>query len=222
MLRVTALSDKSDLDVRFDLFERLNTGGIALSPQEVRACVYKGKFREVLRDLASDQPFADLLKLQQKRKNDGTKEEQVLKFFAYLEDRESFRGAVKAFLNKNAERLSKEDDFAERVELFHKTVRAIAHLTDGAALLRPGLSITPLNQFEAVLVAAAEEILSGNNNFDPKEGWLSDKELVEASTGATNTQRMLEGRISRARELLRGAEVVPTDVVDEAEQSAED
>jgi uncharacterized protein with ParB-like and HNH nuclease domain len=32
-LKVTTISDKSDLNVRFDLFERLNTGGVALTPQ---------------------------------------------------------------------------------------------------------------------------------------------------------------------------------------------
>ena len=46
-LKVTTLSDKSDLKVRFDLFERLNTGGIKLTPQEIRACVFRGQFNEI-------------------------------------------------------------------------------------------------------------------------------------------------------------------------------
>ena len=36
-LKITTLSDKSDLSVRFDLFERLNTGGISLTNQEIRS-----------------------------------------------------------------------------------------------------------------------------------------------------------------------------------------
>ncbi len=84
-LRVTALSDKSQLDVRFDLFERLNRGGILLTPQEVRACIYRGRFNNLLSDLAEDDAFKRLLKLQRGNQNDGTREEQVLKFFAYLD-----------------------------------------------------------------------------------------------------------------------------------------
>jgi hypothetical protein len=38
-MRVTVLNDKSDLNVRFDLFERLNTGGVSLTNQEIRNCV---------------------------------------------------------------------------------------------------------------------------------------------------------------------------------------
>lgn len=40
--KVVTLSDKSDMKVRFDLFERLNTGGVALTHQEIRGCVYGG------------------------------------------------------------------------------------------------------------------------------------------------------------------------------------
>ncbi len=39
-LRVVTLNDKSDKIIRFDLFERLNTGGVLLSEQEIRDCVF--------------------------------------------------------------------------------------------------------------------------------------------------------------------------------------
>lgn len=48
-LKVTTLTDKSDLDVRFDLFERLNTGGIKLTAQEIRSCVFRGNFNEFVK-----------------------------------------------------------------------------------------------------------------------------------------------------------------------------
>lgn len=45
-IKVITLSDKSDKDVRFDLFERLNKGGVNLTPQEIRSCVYRGGFND--------------------------------------------------------------------------------------------------------------------------------------------------------------------------------
>jgi hypothetical protein len=53
-LRVVVLNDKSDLQVRFDLFERLNTGGVTLTPHEIRECVYRGAFIEMVGDLWGD------------------------------------------------------------------------------------------------------------------------------------------------------------------------
>ena len=47
-LKIVTLSDKSDAQVRFDLFERLNTGGIKLSDQEIRNCVYRGRFNDFI------------------------------------------------------------------------------------------------------------------------------------------------------------------------------
>ena len=49
-IKVITLSDKSDKDVRFDLFERLNKGGVNLTPQEIRSCVYRGGFNDFLKD----------------------------------------------------------------------------------------------------------------------------------------------------------------------------
>jgi hypothetical protein len=202
---VTALSDKSDNVVRFDLFERLNTGGIVLSPQEVRACIYRGKFAEFIRELSQNETFQSLLKLQVNSRNDGTSEELVLKFFAYLFDRANFKGNVKDFLNDYMKASNNDPnyDYHTKRQLFQDTVSYLRNATNGFFLRRrKGGHITPLNQFEAVMVGIGELILSGNSIQIPEPGWLEDQDLVEHSTGPTNTRKMLEGRIRRAKELF--------------------
>ena len=49
-IKVTTLSDKSDKQVRFDLFERLNRGGVTLTDQEIRICVYRGGFNNFIKN----------------------------------------------------------------------------------------------------------------------------------------------------------------------------
>lgn len=61
-IKVTTLSDKSDPQVRFDLFQRLNTGGIKLSDQEIRNCVFKGNFNDLIKRLAKDERLHRLTK----------------------------------------------------------------------------------------------------------------------------------------------------------------
>ena len=56
-IKVITLSDKSDKDVRFDLFERLNKGGVNLTPQEIRSCVYRGGFNDFLKELSKYSNF---------------------------------------------------------------------------------------------------------------------------------------------------------------------
>src|SRR5260370_12134282 len=73
-LKITTLSDKSDLEVRFDLFERLNTGGIMLTGQEIRSCVYRGKFNDFLKQLAMDENFLQVVKVTAAQELDVTRE----------------------------------------------------------------------------------------------------------------------------------------------------
>lgn len=83
-LKITTLSDKSDMNVRFDLFERLNTGGIKLTDQEIRSCIFRGPFNDFLRELAENKNFLSVAKLPSGKENDGTREELVLRFFCFL------------------------------------------------------------------------------------------------------------------------------------------
>jgi hypothetical protein len=210
-IRVTALSDKSDYKVRFDMFERLNRGGLKLTEQEVRAVIYRGDFNALLSELAALPTFQALVKLQPKRDDDGTREELVLKFFAYLNHREAFDGLVKDFLNDYMEGASAEFDIAEGRKLFKVVAKKVLALCGGGPFLRPNYGNTPLNQLEAVLVAAGE--LAQRDELEeaaPVEGWLSDAVIMKYSTKGTNTVNSLKRRIARATELLQGAEVMTT------------
>lgn len=200
-LPVTALSDKADPTIRFDLFERLNRGGLPLTAHEVRACVYQGQFNEFLRDLAENESYQGLLKLQAGQEDDGTSEEIVLKFFAYLNNRDKFKGAVTSFLNDYMGESSKGFDYDTGRALFEGTVEALAERVDGP-VLRDRVYVTPINQLEAILVGCAEVLQAGETLARPPQGWLNDEELVAYSTKGTNTPASLNGRIARARTLL--------------------
>jgi uncharacterized protein with ParB-like and HNH nuclease domain len=119
-LRITVLSDKSDRQVRYDLFERLNKQGIALTPQEIRSCIYRGGLIDFVSDLSSITEFENLLKLQRGNKNDGTKEELVLKFFAFKNDRENYSGNVKISLMNIQRRIEKMKIYTKREMYLNK------------------------------------------------------------------------------------------------------
>jgi hypothetical protein len=200
-LTVTALSDKADASIRFDLFERLNRGGVSLTAQEVRACVYRGQFSNFLRRMSRNEHFRSLLKLRKAQNDDGTSEEVVLKFFAYLHNQAAFDGAVTEFLNDYMSSASKKFAYVENRELFEKVVAHLAAILNGP-VLRAGTPVTPLNQLEAILVGAGRVLLSGKQLGTPKKGWLEDPTLVASSTKGTNTVAALRTRVSRAQALL--------------------
>ena len=45
---------KDDINSVYEVFERINTGGVKLSPQEIRSCVCHGNFNDFLHELNND------------------------------------------------------------------------------------------------------------------------------------------------------------------------
>jgi uncharacterized protein with ParB-like and HNH nuclease domain len=107
-IKIITLSDKSDVDVRFDLFERLNSGGVRLSNQEIRSCIIQGEFNNFIRKLAKDDYFTDVVNLAKSKISDATVVEVVLRFFAYLNYRDNFKHSVKDFLIMLQEEISSQ------------------------------------------------------------------------------------------------------------------
>lgn len=62
-IRTITFGRESDPDLKFEIFERLNSGAVALNEQELRNCVYRGPYNAKLRQLAQNSDFRDLLGL---------------------------------------------------------------------------------------------------------------------------------------------------------------
>lgn len=203
-MRITVLNDNSDFQVRFDLFERLNTGGIVLHEQEIRNCVFQGPFNDFLKDCATNENFTSVIKRSDKTGR-GNVEELALKFFAYLEDRESFKHSVKDFLNDYMEKKAKKfDNKQELKQIFDQTFSTIhAALPQGIVRSnRP--NSTPLVLFEAISVGVADMLRSGHQLVTAKlNDLLDDDQLKGLTTGATNSPPKLYARIDFVNENAR-------------------
>jgi Protein of unknown function DUF262 len=204
-IKVVTLSDKSDSIVRFDLFERLNTGGIALTEQEIRACVFRGSFADFLGRLAADQNFHSAVKLTNRQDHDGTREECVLRFFAYLHRYKQFVHSVAEFLNDYMKEAMKSFDQPEGDAIFKKTFLQLAGTLKHGIVRPTRKGITPLVLFEGVAVGAALAIKqAGKLKARNVETWLASQELRDMTTGATNSPAAVRGRIEFCRDRFLG------------------
>jgi hypothetical protein len=200
-LGITALSDKSDPETRYATFERLNRGSVQLSPQEIRACIYEGSLNALLKELADTPDFHSFVKLQEKEESDATREELVLKFFAYLNDRDNFKGGVDTFLSAYMQKYRATFDVEEGRREFLVTVDALRNVSP-VPFLRSNTNVTPKIELEAAMIATADLLRAGKQLRVTNPDWVDDPTLIEASTGATNTRKKLRERVARAAELL--------------------
>lgn len=197
-LKITTLSDKSDLEVRFDLFERLNTGGIELTNQEIRSCVYRGEFNDFIQELAKDENFVKVTRLTKTQEHDGTRQEFVLRFFAFLNNYQNFDHSVVDFLNNYMSSARTNFDYREGKEIFTETFRQLSMLKKG---ITRGKKTTPTNLYEGISVGAALKIKDGMTlSTENAEIWIESEELKQFTTGATNSRVKVEKRIIYCRD----------------------
>lgn len=203
-LKVTTISDKSDLSVRFDLFERLNTGGVRLEPQEIRSCIYRGPFNEMLRRLAQNADFRRVVRLRLSAEHNATREEMVLRFFAFLHNYQAFEHSVIDFLNGYMATATKNFAYAENEQLFADVFGAL-HKALPLGIVRGKRTQTPINLYEGVAVGAALAwrerralVTTGIKK------WMNSAELERYTTGATNSRKMVASRIEYCRDKFLG------------------
>lgn len=200
-IRITVLNDKSDLDVRFDLFERLNTGGISLTNQEIRNCVFRGKFNDQLKKLSVTVPFKSVIRLKASDQGNGTAEEFVLRFFAFLENYENFDRSVKDFLNGYMKLHAKKQIKAASLKLFNETFKILSNALPNGIVR--GTNVTPVNLYEAIAVGTALAIDAGKKPTAGKlKLLLENQELRGFTTAGTNNPGMVTGRINFVRDAL--------------------
>jgi hypothetical protein len=81
----------------YTIFERLNTGGMNLQPQEIRVALYHGELVRVLQELNNDIAWRSLVGPKSKRLKDM---EMILRFFAFLYFSKKYEAPMKIFLNR--------------------------------------------------------------------------------------------------------------------------
>lgn len=102
-IRTITFRKESDTNLKFEIFERLNTGSVSLNDQELRNCIYRGPYNQLLRELASDHEFMQMMGLSKpdKRMKDV---ELVLRFAAfYHQTYLNYRPPMRAFLSREME-----------------------------------------------------------------------------------------------------------------------
>lgn len=89
-------------DLKYNVFERLNTGSVSLNDQELRNCMYRGRFNDLIKELAEDSEFLSIVGATD-RKNRMWHVELVLRYFAFY-DRGylRYKSPIKKFLNEEA------------------------------------------------------------------------------------------------------------------------
>jgi hypothetical protein len=132
------------------IFERLNTGGVNLQPQEIRVALYHGDLVGVLRALNDNKSWRSLFGVRSRRLKDM---EMILRFFAFYYYAKSYKAPMKDFLNRYMARNRdlKHQSAKELTSTFSKTVDAIMK----------GIGSRAFRPVRAINAAAIDSLMTG-------------------------------------------------------------
>lgn len=97
---IIILKESSD-DIKFEIFERLNTGSTPLNEDEIRNTIYRGTYMDLLTELEDDDKFNKIVD-KPNLKNRMIYRGMILRFFAFKENTYlNYKPSMKTFCNKH-------------------------------------------------------------------------------------------------------------------------
>jgi hypothetical protein len=164
---VVILKESSSV-VKYDVFDRLNTGGVHANQMEIRNAVLRGGFTDLLQTMSRTPEFCNLwdipLDKVQVESNELYRQmwdlELVLRFFALAEYETmsvSFRDYLSDFMEaRNKEYKSKPEMGSEDEARFLRTVKGCWKIFGREAFFRPGKQQRSFPLADALMVAFAD------------------------------------------------------------------
>lgn len=201
-------SPSGDDSSMYEVFNRLNTGGVNLKPQEIRMSMYHSSFYDLLHKANSIPAW---------RKLTGSPEpdlhmkdiEILLRGFALLIDLDNYAPSMVKFLNQFSRkcRTSKPGDNEYLMSLLNGFFAACGGLPDDAFLNKKNKRFN-VALYEAVFAgacaAAFRERRAITGKIDPEklDRLDADKEYSDALLKSTTDAKNVKKRVERAREIV--------------------
>jgi len=223
---IVVLKESSPI-VKYDVFDRLNTGGMEANPMEIRNAIYQGPFNSHLQQLSKDPSFRRLWEIPLddiKAERDTLYSqmldvELVLRFFSVFQPEKinlRFKDYLSDFMNTRNRAYKENPALREQdASLFTTAVNNVWTVFGNDAFRKPDESgeltsnkSAPLADAEMVSLAVLSPDRATAHAADIKLGFVQlcteNETFKKAITAGTNGKGAISTRIELARSLVYG------------------
>jgi len=214
-IRVIVFLSESDEEIKHEVYERLTLGSIQLTPQEIRNATLGGSFNDLLRKLAKNDLFQNMLNLQVKsdQKNMAHKE-LVLRFFAHHNSGFKRTKSLSFFLTSYMEEMKDlpSDEIDKLEDLFDRTINLIHVYLEEHAFLFFDEKTKEWNKntnrllYDSEMLAFSQfidkEIKISPGNFQQKLEKLMSDNTFKKYLNDKSEDRTIVGRVSAIKNIL--------------------
>ena len=214
--------DSSD-KIKYAIFERINTGGLVLSPQEIRHAMNQGPVAKLLQKIAEDPRFAKATWNPQWKRME--ERECILRFLAFyhygVDSYPEKHPSLDSFLNHRMKQLNKEtSEVLDKLENnFFVAIDIAGKLFGERAFQKPSISLskTPFNKaiFEAWAVAIAHLSDDEREQLIQKKDFLVKKfrDLIENDNSVSASFTSSTGQKGRVKTRFQAIKKIISDTL---------
>ncbi|XOF33466.1 MAG: DUF262 domain-containing protein [Candidatus Electrothrix sp. YB6] len=216
-VRVEVIKWDSRYDMRYELFNRLNTGGSPLTEQEVRNCIFRGSGNELaneVRELSNNKDLIALVRPTERQKSQLYLDELVVRFYAllWIEESEKNFGPERNLGSHLTEYMRKASAdhslFQGNKDLFLRTLQVVKKINIENVFHGRNYSFSP-SRYDGIMMGIAYQIDSFEKNpekvAEKIRKLLQDKDFLSATGASSNYQARVRKRIKRAKEIFKNA-----------------
>lgn len=192
----------------YEIFNRLNTGGQNLSPQEIRMSLYYSDFYKTIIELNQDRRWRRILN--QETQDIHFKDVEILiRVFAMLFNHGTYSSPMSKFLNAFSKQASNFNNETNEYlkNLFYSFLDSCEYI--GVEKFATNYGQFRISLFESIFVAACSDVFNTHSLIEKRLSIESidelrvDRELFEATQGSVASNRSVRIRIDRALTLVR-------------------
>jgi len=199
-INVRQLDPKGQTSV-FHIFERLNTGGTALNPQEIRNCVFHGAIVDILRELNMQPEWRDILGKKEPDKHQKDIE-LILRILSLYESWGNYEKPMKEYLNVKMDNYKNAKH--ERVIRFQNLFPDICKKVINDLGAKPFHVRGPLNSsvLDSVMCTLLESRNHPNNLSQRFNQLKLNPDYEKTTYYGTSDEKVLKQRFKLAKEYL--------------------
>ena len=218
-LNIYILKPSTPLEVVYELFDRINTGGTPLNRQEVRNCIFIGKATELLKELATAPEFINAIAygIDSVRMKD---QEAILRYLAFhvFDYEQTYQGDLSPFVEnamrtinqmKSDEIHSLRTDFIRVMKWAYqifgeKTFRIPVYHENGELKLKGFINISILESVGNFISKYSDEFLQKNQTQIAQNYNLliQNKDYLNAVKTSTGNKAQVLKRFKLAEQIL--------------------
>lgn len=190
----------------YEIYNRLNTGGLDLSAQEIRACLYHSEFYDMIYSLNAEPRWRKIVG--RVKEDDKCRDVEVLlRAYAMLYNGDKYSGSMITFLNRFSKEAQKFDH--DKIETSKNIFYNFLDICDGVDkkyfMTKNKAFNVPL--FDAVFVAIAKRILdngieSASVGLDSLNQLKNDSNFKDATTHSVSQIDKIKTRAALADKYL--------------------